>query len=231
MKTVNSISGGKTSAYIAAHYPSDYNVFSLVRTDDTNCKFKDENIRQIVSDRLGVEFIGTLEEDVIIYTILDLEQYIGKKIHWVTGISFDQVVKTKGGWLPNKLHRYCTTNMKLIPIFEWWQNNFKNSHLPVGIDIICIDNIKLDNADASVRFTAWGQIDYMIDIKSIKGLSFQNNWEMINNIKTYRSKLKGIREYVKNCFPVIAFKITSKEYDSVSKENGSVIIPIKELNI
>ena len=31
MKTVNSISGGKTSAYIAAHYPSDYNVFSLVR--------------------------------------------------------------------------------------------------------------------------------------------------------------------------------------------------------
>lgn len=121
MKTVNSISGGKTSAYIAAHYPSDYNVFSLVRTDDTNCKFKDEKIRQIVSDRLGVEFIGTLEEDVIIYTILDLEQYIGKKIDWVTGISFDQVVKTKGGWLPNKLHRYCTTNMKLIPIFEWWQ--------------------------------------------------------------------------------------------------------------
>ena len=121
MKTVNSISGGKTSAYIAAHYPSDYNVFSLVRTDDTSCKFKDEKIRQIVSDRLGVEFIGTLEEDVIIYTILDLEQYIGKKIDWVTGISFDQVVKTKGGWLPNKLHRYCTTNMKLIPIFKWWQ--------------------------------------------------------------------------------------------------------------
>ena len=114
---------------------------------------------------------------------------------------------------------------------KWLQNNFKNSHLPANIDIICIDNIKLDNADASVRFTAWGQIDYMIDIKSIKGLSFQNNWEMINNIKTYRSKLKGIREYVKNCFPVIAFKITSKEYDSVSKENGSVIIPIKELNI
>jgi hypothetical protein len=121
MKTVNSISGGKTSAYIAAHYPSDYNVFSLVRTDDINCKFKDEKIRQVVSDRLGVEFIGTLEEDVIIYTILDLEQYVGKKIDWVTGISFDQVVKTKGGWLPNKLHRYCTTNMKLIPIFEWWK--------------------------------------------------------------------------------------------------------------
>ena len=58
--------------------------------------------------------------------------------------------------------------------------------------IICIDNIKLDNADATVRFTAWGQIDYMIDIKSIKGLSFQNNWEMINNIKNvYKFMGKG----------------------------------------
>tara|TARA_R100001440_G_scaffold74036_1_gene99098 strand:- start:10672 stop:11193 length:522 start_codon:yes stop_codon:yes gene_type:complete len=114
---------------------------------------------------------------------------------------------------------------------KWLQDNFKNSHLPAGIDIICIDNIKLDNADASVRFTEWGSIDYMIDIKSIKGVSFQNNWEMINNIKTYRSKLRDIREYVKNCFPVIAFKITSNKYDSISKENGSVTIPIKELNI
>ena len=28
--TVNSVSGGKTSAYIAVHYPADYDVFSLV---------------------------------------------------------------------------------------------------------------------------------------------------------------------------------------------------------
>ena len=27
---------------------------------------------------------------------------------------------------------------------KWLQNNFKNSHLPGNIDIICIDNIKLD---------------------------------------------------------------------------------------
>ena len=29
--TVNSLSGGKTSSYIAANYPADYNVFALVR--------------------------------------------------------------------------------------------------------------------------------------------------------------------------------------------------------
>ena len=46
MKTVNSLSGGKTSSYIAANYPADYNVFSLVRTDDKNCMFPDTKIRQ-----------------------------------------------------------------------------------------------------------------------------------------------------------------------------------------
>ena len=34
--------------------------------------------------------------------------------------SDDEVIRYKGGWLPNKLHRYCTTEMKLKPIFEWW---------------------------------------------------------------------------------------------------------------
>lgn len=73
MKTVNSLSGGKTSSYIAANYPADYNVFSLVRTDDVKVLFPDAKVRQIVSDRIGREFIGTLEEDTIIYTMLDLE--------------------------------------------------------------------------------------------------------------------------------------------------------------
>ena len=126
MKTVNSLSGGKTSSYIAANYPADYNVFALVRTDDKKCLFPDKKLRQVVSDKIGREFIGTLEEDEIIYTILDLEQFIGQKINWVSGISFDEVVEKKGGWLPNKLHRYCTTNLKLIPIFEWWHENIND---------------------------------------------------------------------------------------------------------
>ena len=41
MITVNSLSGGKTSSYIAANYKADYNVFSLVRTLDKNCLFPD----------------------------------------------------------------------------------------------------------------------------------------------------------------------------------------------
>jgi len=122
MKEVNSLSGGKTSSYIAANYPADYNVFSLVRTTDKNCLFPDKKLRQEVSDRIGKEFIGTLEEDAIIYTMLDLEQFIGSKIDWVSGKSFDEaIITTKKGtkYLPNKMARYCTTELKTMPILHW----------------------------------------------------------------------------------------------------------------
>ena len=128
MKEVNSLSGGKTSSYIAANYPADYNVFSLVRTDDKKCLFPDAKIRQEVSDRLGTEFIGTLEEDTIIYTMLDLEQYIGSKIDWVTGKTFDDsIITTKKGtkYLPNKMARYCTTELKTLPILHWMYDVIK----------------------------------------------------------------------------------------------------------
>ena len=127
MKTVNSISGGKTSSYIAKHYPADYNVFALVRTEDKSCLFPDAKIRQEVSDRIGKEFIGTLEEDAIIYTMLDLEQFIGSKIDWVTGNTFDEVVTRKNGktQLPTPMRRFCTVEMKIEPIFNFWKENIK----------------------------------------------------------------------------------------------------------
>lgn len=123
MKTVNSISGGKTSAYIAANYPADYNLFSLVRTSADNCIFPDKKIRQEVSDRIGTEFIGTLEDDMIIYTMLDLEQMIGTKIDWVTGKTFDEIIMRENGttFLPSYMRRFCTTEMKLEPMFDWWK--------------------------------------------------------------------------------------------------------------
>ena len=131
--TVNSLSGGKTSSYIACNYPADHNLFSLVRTDDKNCLFPDAKVRQMVSDRIGKEFVGTLEEDTIIYTMLDLEQYIGKKINWVSGKTFDEIIVRKDKkYLPNVTQRFCTTEMKLKPLFDWW---FKNINEPVEMRI------------------------------------------------------------------------------------------------
>ncbi len=123
MKTINSLSGGKTSSYIAANYPADYNVFSLIRTNDIASKFKDEKIRKLVEDRLQAPFISTAEDDTIIYTMLDLEQYIGKEITWVTGPTFEDAIKNHGGYLPNKVARYCTTDMKTMPIAKWRYDN------------------------------------------------------------------------------------------------------------
>ncbi len=120
MKTVTSISGGRTSAYLADKYPSDYNLFALVRTEDKRCIFPDKKIRQQVEDRIQKPFIATAEDNLIIYTMFDLEQHLGRKITWVSGITFDEVVRAKGGWLPNKLHRYCTHWLKLDPMFAWW---------------------------------------------------------------------------------------------------------------
>ena len=132
MKTVNSLSGGKTSSYIAANYPADYNIFSLVRTNDKNVLFPDAKIRQIVSDRIGHEFIGTLEEDTIIYTMLDLEQYIGQEIIWLSDKTFEDIIEKRSGYLPNLMTRYCTVDMKVKPIAQWC---YDNTELPVEMRI------------------------------------------------------------------------------------------------
>ena len=124
MIKVNSISGGKTSAYIAANYKADYNIFALVRTNDKKCIYPDAKIRQIVSDKIGCEFIGTLEMDDIIHTILDLEQYIGQEITWLTGKTFEQICKRGNKtYLPSMIRRFCTDELKLEPIKKWWLEN------------------------------------------------------------------------------------------------------------
>ena len=122
MKIINSLSGGKTSSYMAMHYPADYNLFALVQINDINCKPKDESIVKYVSEKIGKDFIATAEDDATLYAMRDLEQLIGKEIIWVTGKTFDALNKKKKA-VPNKQWRFCTTEMKMRPIFDWW---FKN---------------------------------------------------------------------------------------------------------
>jgi len=132
MPTVTSVSGGQSSAYIAANYPSDHLVFALITTEDKKCTHPDKKLRQMVSDRIGKEFIGTLEEDVIIETIFGLEQHLQQEIVWVTGKPFEQVIDKKSGYLPNVMTRYCTTLMKIKPMFDWWKSTISE---PVEMQI------------------------------------------------------------------------------------------------
>ena len=183
---LNSLSGGKTSSYIAANYPADYNIFSLVRIE--SCPFPDKKIRQEIEDRIQKPFVGTAEDDTIIYTMLDLEQFIGSPITWVTGPTFDEVVKTKGGWLPNKLHRYCTTTMKLEPIFYWWAENIGE---PVGMRI----GFRANEERRAVKMLERANANGLLEMKATfeKRKDGRNKWEVV--------------EWQKPLFPLIEDRI------------------------
>lgn len=129
MITCNSLSGGKTSSYLEAHYPADVSVFALMCLDDHNANagsttFKiDAHIRKLVNDKLQKycshqpEFLATAEDPLIIKTMFDLEQHTGREITWLRGPGFQSLTDEKGT-LPNKHHRWCTSRFKIQPIFE-----------------------------------------------------------------------------------------------------------------
>lgn len=97
MIKINSLSGGKTSSYMAIHYPADYYIFALVTIQDISCKPKDDSIIKYVSNKIGKEFVATAEDDKTLIVLRDLEQMMGKEIIWVTGHSFEKVNKKKIG--------------------------------------------------------------------------------------------------------------------------------------
>jgi hypothetical protein len=185
MKTVNSLSGGKTSSYIAANYPADYDVFSLVRIEDKNAMFPDKKIRQQIEDRIQAPFIATAEDDMIVYTMLDLEQYIGRKITWVTGKTFDDITTRKDKvYLPNKVQRFCTVEMKIEPMFYWWAENIGE---PIKMRI-------------GFRANETRRAKNMLDRCNSKGLSeFKATFE---KHKDGRNKWENIA-YQKPSFPLI----------------------------
>jgi hypothetical protein len=234
MKTVNSISGGKTSAYIAKHYPADINVFSLVRIEDTDClwmKGKDESTRNLISDRIGKEFIGTAEMDDIIYTILDLEQHIGSKIDIISGDTFEQVIKKAGNYLPNKMARFCTVKMKLEPIFEFLK---ENAELPVEMrigfrttelsraetvmqraDENGIEHFKTIIGKSKTR-NKWGEVPYrkvkfpLIEDNITKDVIY-NYWQNQNVRFAYRNNCVGCV----NRQPLMISHMASKDIDKI----------------
>lgn len=122
IKTVNSLSGGRTSSYMAYHHPADYNVFALVRIEDSLCAPKDKKLVQMVSDKIGMEFIATAEDDLTLKLMFDLEQMIGQEVIWVTAETFDELIRKRKA-LPNRQWRFCTTQLKMKPIYRWWRKN------------------------------------------------------------------------------------------------------------
>lgn len=136
--TINSLSGGRTSSYIALNYPTDINLFSLVCVDDFECGPTDPFFRRYAEEKLSSfageygPFLGTAEDPVIFKTMYELEQLLGKKITWVRGESFDQLIKRKK-MLPRILERSCTTYLKIAPIFQYWFSHLSSDIVNMNI--------------------------------------------------------------------------------------------------
>lgn len=153
MISVTSISGGKTSAYLAKHYATDENIFALVRIEDRNCTPKDKALVQKVSDKIGMEFIATAESDKTLTVMFDLEQLLGREIIWTTGDTFEQVcLKRKA--LPNLMMRFCTTEMKMKPIFEYCQKEWGMVKMNIGFRF---DELERQNSQNTNFKTIVGQ--------------------------------------------------------------------------
>jgi hypothetical protein len=181
MKTINSLSGGKTSSFMAVHYPADFNLFSLVTIEDKNCSPNDKILIKKVSDKIGKEFIATVEDDKTLKVIFDLEQLIGNEIIWVAGDSFESIINKKQ-MLPSSLTRFCTSEMKMRPIWNWWYNNI-NEKIKMGI------GYRWDEMERAERFTS--------TFKGVVGKSSNG-----------RNKWKDI-EWREGYFPLIENKITN----------------------
>lgn len=168
--SVTSVSGGRTSGYLALHYPTDYNIFSLVRIEDPLCAPKDKKLIQYVEDKIQQPFIASAESDLTLYVLQQLEQDLGKEIVWVTGDTFEQVIKNRSMALPNRRMRFCTTDMKMTPIFWWcYLNLFKS------LDDYVVMNIGY-RADEPKR-TATDDFSFPISCKNFG--EHKRNWETI----------------------------------------------------
>jgi hypothetical protein len=64
--------------------------------------------------------------------MLDLEQFIGREITWLSDKTFDEVIENHGNYLPNVISRFCTVDMKVKPIAQWC---YDNTELPVEMRI------------------------------------------------------------------------------------------------
>lgn len=131
MIKVNSISGGKTSAFMALNYPADIELFALVCIEAEYCKPKDKGLVKYVSDKIGRDFVATAESDKTLIVVRDLEQILGKEIKWVVGDTFDELNRKRKS-IPNRTRRFCTAQMKIHAIAKYL---YENTELPVFVNM------------------------------------------------------------------------------------------------
>lgn len=202
MKTVNSISGGKTSSYLAMNYPADINVFSVVCIDCHNAgRSIDSGIKREISKRLEKtspyypSFKATAEDPAVLKVILELEQRLGKEITIVRGRGWEEMIKYKKA-LPNMFKRFCTSLLKFEPIFNYIYYRYGVTEMRLGIRQ---DESKRGYENNSVKVPIYSQYQEKSD-RWIK------RWKTI--------------EWRKCSYPLIVDKITKSDVNRYWKGKG-----------
>ena len=131
MQSVTSVSGGKTSAYMALHYPTDHYVFACVLTNHEGSISRDKALIRECQNRIP-HFVASHEDDRTLRVVLELEQELGKEIKWVAAEfaleDFVEGVTDLPGYragksrLFNSLTRFCTVQQKIMPIAAYCHN-------------------------------------------------------------------------------------------------------------
>jgi hypothetical protein len=119
-----------------------------------------------VSDKLGKDFIATTEDDKTLEVMRDLEQLLGQPITWLSGVSFDALIKKQT--LPNERRRFCTSELKIKPIFEWCFLNFDK---PIKMNL-------------GFMFDEFYRVENMINSKNPN----ENKYPVSTNLKTKKNK-------------------------------------------
>ena len=174
MITVNSLSGGRTSGYLAMNYPADINIFALVCNDDPACGQIDPYLKKYVNDKLSAysyfgEFIGTPEDIKTIGVMYELEQLLGSEIVWVRDLSFDKWCEKKRA-IPNQNTRWCTSQMKMKPIFEYIYPKYGYCKMRVGY--------RYDELERAERFSTEYKHNSSSQYYPNQG-KWGNRWEMV----------------------------------------------------
>lgn len=158
---------------MAVHYPADVEIFAIVRNESAKCGHPDKKVMQMANDRLQKtnpdypEFIGTPEHVDTITAILDLEQLIGKDITWVTSfMTFDELCRWKKA-IPNQMKRFCTTWLKIDPIFWHCFLRYEFVKMRCGF--------RADEAERALTFST----KYKYPIHQNNYGKRQNKWETV----------------------------------------------------
>lgn len=184
---------------MALNHPADINLFALVCIEAQYCKPKDDSLVKYVSDKIGREFIATAESDKTLVVVRDLEQMMGREIKWVVGETFEQVIKRKKA-LPNQMWRFCTTEMKMKPMFDYCHNE-------IGEIVDMRIGFRYDEKERGERNK---------DNTTIKTVVGQH--------KSGRNKWSDI-EWRKMSFPLIDSKVTHYEVYQWSLQSGLIFPP------